>query len=115
MMPSNAFNTLLTVVHISDFQFIPVESFIKSLENGMGIQSEEYVFSENFKDFEYNSTSVMINLQLIFVFMLVLLLLPFVILILYGVFFWSAKCKTWLTRVANGIFYNTYIRFLLES
>ena len=73
------------------------------------------MINDNFKDFELDSTDVIRNLQIVFLFFFILLVLPIVMLLLFSLFSWNAKCKKWLTLAAKSIFWNTYVRFWLES
>lgn len=115
MMPSNAYQLILTIVQISEFQLIPVEETIERMEQGLGIQNDGLAISQNFIDFELDSTDVIRNLQIVFLFMVALIALPLVLLLLFNLFNWSARCKMWLNRIAKAVFWNTYIRFALES
>ena len=47
--------------------------------------------------------------------MLILMLIPVIFFILYYVTRKNESCKAWLIRATDGIFFNTYIRFLLEG
>ena len=98
-----------------DLQFIPVDNYIEELEAWMGLERDVFVLTENFSDFELNSTSVMMNLQIILPMILILIALPLLFLVLFGVCFRIPKCRSRLMRVADCIFLNTYIRFMLES
>ena len=55
------------------------------------------------------------NLQVIFIFIIFLLSLPIILLILRGLFYWSAKCKRCLNMISRKIYWSLYIRFILES
>ena len=67
-----------------DLQFIPVDKYIEELEAWMGLERDVFVLTENFSDFELNSTSVMMNLQIILPMILILIALPLLFLVLFG-------------------------------
>ena len=66
---------------------------IEDFENGLGIQNDGLAISDNFVDFELDSTDVIRNLQIVFLFLLGLIILPVFLLLLFYLFYWSNKCK----------------------
>ena len=115
MMPSNAYTMLLTIVKISDFDYLPVEDLIEEMEDSVGIEKDAVVLSENFRDFELDSSDMIRNLQVVFLFMLLLVFMPIAFLLLFTIFKKNSKCKVWLSKMGRALFWNTYIRFWLES
>ena len=85
------------------------------MESSIGLENDGVIISENFKDFELDSTSVIRNLQVVFVFLMVLMMIPVILIMLFGIFHCSTRCKKWLHKAAQSLFWNTYIRFWLES
>ena len=96
MMPSNAYHLLLMIVEISDFQLIPVEETIEHMEDRLGIHNDGIALSDNFIDFELDSTDMIRNLQIIFLFLLGLLIVPIAFPVLFAALFWSKRCQRWL-------------------
>ena len=66
---------------------------IEDFENGLGIQNDGLAISDNFVDFELDSTDVIRNLQIVFLFLLGLIILPVFLLLFFYLFYWSNKCK----------------------
>ena len=69
---------------------------IEDFENGLGIQNDGLAISDNFVDFELDSTDVIRNLQIVFLFLLGLIILPVLLLLFFYLFYWSNKCKKWV-------------------
>lgn len=92
LMPANAHQVFQLILQIANFEMFPVEDMIEETEKLLGLQNDGYLISENFGEFDYNSTNIIDNLEVIFIFFLALLALPFIALLLYALFFWSAKC-----------------------
>ena len=69
---------------------------IEDFENGLGIQNDGLAISDNFVDFELDSTDVIRNLQIVFLFLLGLIILPVFLLLFFYLFYWSNKCKKWV-------------------
>ena len=51
-------------------------------ENELGIENDDYVHSDNFMEFGYESSDVILNLQIMFIFILFLIALPFILMLL---------------------------------
>ena len=66
---------------------------IEDFENGLGIQNDGLAISDNFVDFELDSTDVIRNLQIVFLFLLGLIILPVLLPLFFYLFYWSNKCK----------------------
>ena len=84
-------------------------------ENEMGIDNDDSVHSDNFEDFGYESSDVILNLQIMFIFILILVALPIMILLLRICFKKKRKCIRCLDWIGKQLFWATYIRFILES
>lgn len=88
---------------------------IDEFESIFGIVDDEFALTERFIDFEFASSGPIKNLQVIFLAMLVLVLAPVILLLIRKAFFWSQKCKRATNTVSKVLFFNAYIRFLLEA
>ena len=107
---------MFILIHeIADFSIFPVEDIVDELESTIGIVNDGFILTENFKEFELDSTDLSRNLQIIILVIIGLLILPIVSLLLWCLLSWSTRCKRWLTKAGRVIFWNTYIRFGLES
>ena len=92
-----------------------VDETIDEASREVGIEKNEFVLSENFEDFGFESSDTIRNLQVLFLFILFLVALPIVILLLRAMFFWDSRCERGLIKVQGKIFWSTYIRFMLEA
>ena len=103
------------IIEIAQFNIVPLEQAMARAEVKLGIENDTYVHSDNFEDFGYESSDVILNLQIMFIFILFLIALP-VILILFRVCCQRRLgCMKCLDRIGKKIFWGTYIRFFLES
>ena len=66
-------------------------------------------------DYGYDSSDVFRNLELMSILLLILLLIPVLLLLVYGVFIWSTRCRKCLVKLRQKIFWNVYIRFIFEG
>ena len=115
MMPSNAQIVFNVIVEIATFDIIPTEPLIESAEDDMGLIRKEYILTDNFEEFGFDSSDPVRNLQIMFLFILFLILFPLLSLLCKGLCFWSEKCLRWRTFLNRAMFFNTYIRFSLET
>ena len=81
----------------------------------MGIVRDDFVLTDNFADYGFDSTDPMSNLQMIFIVMVLLLMFSVYILFMRCICFWSDKCKRCLNWMHRIIFWNPYLRFALEA
>ena len=44
-----------------------------------------------------------------------MVMLPFVFLLLKGAFFWNKRCNKYLNLILSKIYFNVYLRFVLEA
>ena len=115
MMPSNAQKFFQVCVQIATFNFDSIQDGFDSALSSMGIERNEYIYSDNFEDFGFNTTDMIRNLQFLALVILFLLLVPLVLLLLHLAFFWSPKVKKCLQNVQRHVFWTWYIRILLET
>ena len=94
---------------------IPIEEFIAGTESLLGIQNDGFILSDNFEEFDYDSSNVIANLEVMYLFLLILLALPCITLLLFLLFFWSSKCMKWQTKFRRDVYFNLYIRFAFEA
>lgn len=114
-MPSNAHHIFSIIMSIAQFNIVPLEKAMADVEVEIGIQNDSYVHSDNFEDFGYESSDVILNLQIMFLFILLLIVLPFVLVLLQLICKRSKKCNKCLDWFSQRLFWSTYIRFILES
>ena len=81
----------------------------------LGIENDSYVHSDNFEDFGYDTSDVILNLQIMFIFILILLALPIILTLARWCCKRKKKCVSYLNWIGKRIFWSTYIRFILES
>ena len=115
MMPANAQYTFQTIVLIATFELIPTGDLIDGMEDGLGIRNLEYSLTDNFIDFGFDTTDPIRNLSVLFIFMMFLVAYPVLSLFLRGLCFWCDKCNQCLAKIDQSIFFNTYLRYGLES
>ena len=92
-MPGNADFLFRLLVQIATLNIVPTEDITQNLESRFGIRNDEYVLTDSFTDFEFDSTGPVHNLQIMFLVMVILLILPILMLLILGLFFWSAKVR----------------------
>ena len=115
MFPANAYMLFEVIIKIATFDMIPTDSLIQGYEDDVGLVSGEYIISDNFADFGFDSADPIKNLQVMFLFILFLVMFPVFTLMCKGLCFWSDKCMRCRTWLNNKILFNTYIRFGLEA
>ena len=81
----------------------------------MGLISKEYIITDNFEDYGFDSSDPIRNLQIMFLFIVFLALFPLFSLFCKGLCFWSDKCMRCRTYLNKSMFFNTYIRFGFEA
>lgn len=92
-MPSNATQLFKIIVSIATFDIIPSRTAISDIEDSVQIVNDDFILTESFKDFEYDSSGPIRNMQILFFALLVLALLPVILVLLKGAFFWHEKCR----------------------
>ena len=114
-MPANAFLLFKVLIKIATLDILPTEELIDGVKDGLGISSDEYVLTDDFFIFGYESTSPIDNLQLKFIALVGLIVLP-LLLSLVRVLFCRCRCTNGcIGWIRKRIFFNTYIRFGLEA
>ena len=73
------------------------------------MERDDYIISDNFEAFELDSTDVIRNLQILFLALFVLIVIPLILLLTVPCLFWSQKCMNVYKKIANALFFNTYI------
>ena len=114
LMPANADHLFKMMIMIAQFNIVPLEKAIEDTEEYLGLKNDGFILSDNFDEFGYDSSDLIRNLQIMFIFMLVLVVLPLFFAGMRCLLFCN-KAKKCLSYVRNLIFWNTYIRFALES
>ena len=115
MMPANANKLFSILIKIATFDLLPAEHVIEGIEEMLSITHDEIYLTENFVDFGFDSTTPMMNLELIFIILLILLVYPLFQLLLIGIFCRSSKCEKIIARVNKTMFFNTYLRIGMET
>lgn len=115
MMPGNAQFLFQIIVKIATFDILPTEELIQDAEDSFGIENEEYILTDTFVDYGFDSSDPIRNLQVMFIFICFLVLYPVLSVAIMGLCFWSdrcTRCRRWADR---KMYFNTYIRFFLET
>ena len=73
------------------------------------------MMSDSFADYGFDSTDPIRNLQVMFLFLVFLMLYPVLSIGLRGLCFCSERCKRCIERMNKAMYWNTYIRFCLET
>lgn len=95
---------------------IPVDQVIREVEDSANIlSSKKLEKSDSFDAFGYDSSDPVALMQIMFLFLVFLLLWPILTVFLRGIFFCCPKCWKFLEFLDRKIFWNTYIRFILET
>ena len=115
MMPANANKLFSILVKIATFDLFPAEFVIEGIEEKLSITHDEIFLTENFVEFGFDSTTPMMNLELIFIIYLILLAFPLVPLLLKALFFWCETCKKVIARINKTMYFNTYLRIGMET
>ena len=89
MMPANAHLLFKVLVQIATFDLVPSESIISEMEDGLGIENDEFALTDSFIDFEFDTSSPVNNLQVMFLAMVLLVALPILFVAMKGIFFWN--------------------------
>ena len=114
-IPANVYKFFQSIIMLSQINIIPVDRLISSFELDMGIESNEFILTESLADFGYDSSDMIKNLQVMFLTILVLVGIPVFLLLASLCFRWSQTAKQCLKLTVRKLFWNTYIRFLLEA
>ena len=73
-MPANAHMLFLIIIKIANFEIIDVDPALDEIEQSSRINEDtEFVLSDNFEEFGFESTDMIQNLQIMFLFILILL------------------------------------------
>lgn len=64
------------MVKIATFDMLPTEDFIQSGEETIGLKKDNFIVSDSFVDYGFDSTDPIRNLQVLFLFLLFLLTYP---------------------------------------
>ena len=114
-MPGNAQFLFEIIVKIATFDVLPTEDFISDAEDSFGIEYKEYTLTDTFADYGFDSSDPIRNLQVVFIFICFLVLYPLLSLAIRGLCFWSDRCTRCRKWTDQRMFFNTYIRFFLET
>lgn len=102
-------------MQIAQFNIVPLEQAMANAEVQIGIENDQFVHSDNFEDFGYESSDVILNLQIMFIFILILVALPIFVVLFRLCCRRKKKCIKCLDAFGKRVFWSTYIRFMLES
>ena len=61
-MPANADYLFRIIVQIATFNIVPTDDLIQNIESCFGIKNDDFVLTESFIDFEFDSTAPIRNL-----------------------------------------------------
>ena len=89
MMPANAHLLFKVLVQIATFDLVPSEPIISEMEDGLGIENDEFALTDSFIDFEFDTSGPVNNLQIMFLAMVLLVALPILFVAMKGIFFWN--------------------------
>ena len=64
------------MVKIATFDMLPTEDLIQSGEETIGLKKDNFIVSDSFVDYGFDSTDPIRNLQVLFLFLLFLLTYP---------------------------------------
>ena len=62
MMPANAHHMFQVIIQIAHYNIVPLEEAIEDMEAMIGIQNDNFILSDNFADFGYDSSDLIRNL-----------------------------------------------------
>ena len=93
VFPTNVQETFKIVQQIAAFEVIPIDDLVEEVQQELGLKKDEFILSENFKEFELDSSDIVKNLQILFIAFLALMAIPFILLLAWILIFWSAGCR----------------------
>ena len=116
LFPANAELVYHMIIQIATFDMIPVDKVIIEVEDSVNVLSTRKLSkSDSFDAFGFDSSDPIALMQIMFLFLLFLFLWPFITMLLRGIFFCCPKCWKCLEFLDRKIFWNTYVRFMLET
>ena len=115
-MPANCQIFFHMILNFVTFDFVDLSDEIKLFETILDIEPKETEpLTANFALFEYESLDTFMNLQQIFFYMLFFALLPLLVRIIYVLLYWSKGCQNLIRKFEGILYFNIFIRFILES
>ena len=93
MFPANVLQLFKILVSTANFDILPTQVVIDEIEELLGIKNDNYILTDSFVDFEYDSSAPIHNLQIMFLAMVILAAIPLLLIALRGILFWSNKVQ----------------------
>ena len=94
---------------------LPLEEEIELIKNSVGLEKDDFLLTQNFAEFDLDSSDVISNLQIFSIVIAILIALPIILLFYAAILFWSNCAIKVLKKISSALFFNIYIRFILEA
>ena len=116
LMPANAKGFFKHIVAIATFDLVPTEGIMSWIEQFLETTRTEGDINNTFEEFDYATTDPIQNLKFIFLLAVFLVLLPLLMKAIKLVTFFSKDSQKKIKMVESQyIYWNLYIRFMLET